>query len=105
MRIGLQIAIASTLLIGCAAKPPAPAPAQATAKRSDPVIVKLVSRRQTVTVTAGPSGPLYSVTDANGQERLAPTPLNEIAAKDPQLYREINAALASSADVARRTDN
>jgi hypothetical protein len=102
MRIGLQIAIGSSLLIGCASKPSAPAPAPAQAKSSDPVIVKLVSRRQTVTVIAGPNGPLYSVTDASGKERLAPTPLNEIAAKDPELYREINAALASSADMSSR---
>src|SRR5436190_511096 len=93
------ITTACVLLIGCASKPPAPAPAPAPpqARLSNPVIVKLVSRKQTVTVTSGPNGPLYAVTDAAGREILAPMPLNEIANRDPVLYGEIKSALASDA--------
>ena len=50
---------------------------------SDRVIVRLVGRRQTVTVLAGS---LYSVTDPSGKELVSRATLEELRLRNPDAY-------------------
>jgi hypothetical protein len=54
---------------------------------SDRVIVRLVGRRQTVTVLAGHHGSLYSVTDPSGRELVTRVSLEELRVRNPDAYR------------------
>ena len=54
---------------------------------SDHVIVRLVGRRQTVTVLAGHHGSLYSVTDPSGRELVSHVTLEELRLRNPDAYR------------------
>ena len=54
---------------------------------SDHVIVRLVGRRQTVTVLAGHHGSLYSVTDPSGKELVSRATLEELRLRNPDAYR------------------
>jgi hypothetical protein len=65
---------------------PAPVVAQSPAI-SDRVIVRLVSRRHTVTVLAGHRGSLYSVTDPSGREVVSRATLEELRLRNPGAYR------------------
>jgi len=59
------------LFISGCARPPAPVAPQAQIKRELPVICRLVSREQTVTISAGPNGSVYSVQDSAGKTLLS----------------------------------
>ena len=54
---------------------------------SDRVIVRLVGRRQTVTVLAGHHGSLYSVSDPSGKEIVSHATLEELRLRNPDAYR------------------
>src|SRR5689334_18062709 len=66
----------------------APAPMIAPAPViSDRVIVRLVGRRQTVTILAGHHGSLYSVSDPSGRELVSRATLDELRVRNPDAYR------------------
>ncbi len=65
----------------------APTPVVHTPVLSDRVIVRLVGRRQTVTVLAGHRGSLYSVTDPSGRETVSHATLEELRLRNPDAYR------------------
>jgi hypothetical protein len=66
----------------------APAPALTPVPAiSDHVIVRLVGRRQTVTVLAGHHGSLYSVSDPSGRELVSHVTLEELRLRNPDAYR------------------
>jgi len=67
-----------------AAPVPVLAPAPVISGR---VIVRLVGRRQTVTVLAGHYGSLYSVTDPSGRELVTRVSLEELRVRNPDAYR------------------
>jgi len=54
---------------------------------SDRVIVRLVGRRQTVTVLAGHHGSLYSVSDPSGRELVSRASLDELRVRNPDAYQ------------------
>jgi len=54
---------------------------------SDRVIVRLVGRRQTVTVLAGHHGSLYSVSDPSGRELVSRATLDELRVRNPDAYQ------------------
>lgn len=54
---------------------------------SDRVIVRLVGRRQTVTVLAGHHASLYSVSDPSGRELVSHVTLEELRLRNPDAYR------------------
>lgn len=64
----------------------APVPAQAVSA-PDVVIVRLVGRRQTVTILAGDHGPRYSVTDPAGKTLVTRATLDELRVRHPDAYR------------------
>lgn len=64
-----------------------------------PLIVQIVSRRETVIVTAGPREPLYSVRSTDGRELVANATLEELRTKHPEIYRRVEPSLAVDASV------
>src|SRR5438552_1890665 len=91
-------ALSAFLLCSCAARKPAAQVMQTAPFQSHghAVIYSLVSRTQTLTVTKGPNGPLYGISDSNGKIVLAPSTLDQVAQQDPGLYRWINSAMAAT---------
>lgn len=93
MKLGATIwAMAGLLIGGCASKPAPQAAAVAAA--AHPLIVRVASRDHVIIVTAGPSGPLYSMTDAAGRLLVLPATLQQLRASRPDLYRQIEPATA-----------
>ena len=66
------------------------------------MIMQLVSVHRTITITAGPDGPLYSARDRDGTVLASNLTLDELRARRPDVYRQINPALVdASASSAR----
>ena len=66
-----------------------------------PVIVRVVGRHQTITVTAGPECPLYSAATNDGKALVASATLEQLRQDHPDLYQQIEPSLAvESNDVA-----
>jgi hypothetical protein len=60
-----------------------------------PVIVRIVGRRQTITVTAGPDCPLYSAATNDGKTVVAAATLEQLRREHPDLYRHIDSTFAT----------
>jgi hypothetical protein len=73
----------------------APAPKPATSASKYPVIVHVVSRDRTVTISSGPKGLLYSLAMNNGGKVLVADATGEQFEKlHPELYRSIRGYIA-----------
>ena len=104
---GPHIFVASTLLTavlsGCMSrhtpdprartKPPEPI----TASAQYPVIVRMVARNQTITVTAGPHGPLYSAATAAGRVLVSNVTLEQLRTTHPDVFQQVEPTLALDA--------
>ena len=93
-------------ITGCAAhrpeKPVATAPDEAAAAPrgpQGPVIVRLVGQHQTVTVTSGPDGPLYTAQTADGRTIVANATLAQLRTENPEVYQFIEPAMAMDASL------
>jgi hypothetical protein len=93
--------LVSLLAGGCAAHT-AKTPA-AIATPQGPVIVRLVGRHQTVTVTSSGNGPLYSVQNDKGKLVVANATLEELRAEHPDMYQLVEPTLAVDASLEGRT--
>src|SRR5688572_22162220 len=60
-----------------------------------PVIVRLAGRREVVTVSGGPNGPVYSVADHQGRTMLSHATLEELRDRHPDVYRQIRTLVAT----------
>ena|SRR5437773_112700 len=69
-----------------------------TAAANNPVIVRLVSRQQVVTISASRRGPVYNIATTDGKTLVADATLSELAANHPDLYRQLAPALATQGD-------
>jgi hypothetical protein len=58
------------------------------------VIVRVVGRHQTITVTAGPTGPLYSAATNDGKLLVAAATLERLREEHPEIYRQIEPSMA-----------
>jgi type IV pilus biogenesis protein CpaD/CtpE len=89
------------LLTGCASRAPRAAAAKPTPidEPQELVIVKLVGQHQTITVTSGPDGPLYSASTADGQPIFANATLDELREQHPEVYQYVEPSIAVQADV------
>ena len=88
----------STPRAGLSAKPQADgagAPATATEGK---VIVHIVSQHQTVTVSSGPQGLLYSLKGEDGAMMIANATPEKFAELQPELYRNMQHYIAVHAD-------
>ena len=81
---------------GCAANT---SPKAAAESPHGPVIVRLVGQHQTVIVTSGPDGPLYTAQTADGQTIVANASLAELRTNHPEIYHFIEPSLAADASV------
>jgi hypothetical protein len=92
--------ISLLVLAGCTsvARQPAaarPAPAPAAQQPEYPVIVRIVGRAQTVTVSAGPECALYSVKSPDGKVLVSQATLDELRARHPEVFRWIQPMVAN----------
>jgi hypothetical protein len=91
----------AAVLGGCAKQAgPAPAAPLATAPsaaKPAPVIVRLVSRRYTIVVSAGRVAPIYHVTNSAGQVVADGVTLEQLQLVDNTLYQELVPAIAPNA--------
>ncbi len=107
--------IAATLLaagvvvtsLACHSEAPTPARHGAPRKQSPtgmapseqfPVIVRIVGRHQTITVTAGSEGPLYSAATNDGKMLVAKATLERLRREHPDLYQQIEPSMAVEAN-------
>jgi hypothetical protein len=81
------------LLGGCSRQTPV-AP-QAQLKAAPPVICRLVSRDQTITISKGAGGPVYSVQTAAGKTLLSYATLGELRDRHPDLARQLDSAIVA----------
>src|SRR5687767_817523 len=88
--------ILTMVAVGCAAKTSPKAAAEAP---QGPVIVRLVGQHQSITVTSGPDGPLYTAQTADGQTIVANASLAELRTNHPEIYHFIEPSLAADASV------
>jgi hypothetical protein len=77
--------------IGCAHRAAAPV---AKISPSNPAIVHVVSRDQTLTISSGPSGLLYSLRDGEGKVMIADATPSQFAELQPELYRNVQHYIA-----------
>jgi hypothetical protein len=90
------------LLISGCARLPAPAAPQAQMKKELPVICRLVSREQTITISAGPNGSVYSVQDSKGQTLLSYATRDELRKSHPDLSRQLDSAIVADGPLMMR---
>ena len=67
-----------------------------------PVIVHLVSRDHVVSITTGPSGPLYTAKTKDGVMVANGVTLEQLHEEYPDVYRQLHPAI--SADASARLD-
>jgi hypothetical protein len=98
--LGLSL-ISLGVLAGCNSTAPQPAAApsaQAPIVQQQPeypVIVRIVGRAQTVTVSAGPECALYSVRSAEGKVLVSQATLDELRARRPEIFHWIQPMVAN----------
>jgi hypothetical protein len=94
--------VVSVIAAGCAAYRPAAIGSklgnEAVAPQG-PVIVRLVGQHQTVTVTSGPDGPLYTAQTKDGRTIVANATLAQLRTQSPELYQFIEPAMAADASI------
>jgi hypothetical protein len=104
-RIVASLLAAGVVVTSLACSNDAPTPARHGAPRKKsptaeavtpdyPVIVRVVGRHQTITVTAGPAGPLYSAATNDGETLVAAATLEQLRREHPDLYRQLEPTLA-----------
>lgn len=99
-RLFVPAAVLTAVLYGCMAQhAQAPQGGQQpqTASSSFPVIVRMVARHQTITVTAGPHGPLYSAATDTGQSLVSNATLQQLRSDHPDIARQVEPTLALDA--------
>jgi hypothetical protein len=75
----------------------AASPAPIAPAAAEPVIVRLVSRDKTITISAGPGHSLYSATDAQGKTIVSNATLDELKASHPDIYQRVSPGVTAFA--------
>src|SRR2546423_11503126 len=60
-----------------------------------PVILRLVSRAETITVRAGPAGPLYSAHAPDGSAIVVNVTLDELRNSNERIYKKLRPVVAT----------
>ena len=66
------------------------------------MICRLVGREQSLTVSAGPKGSVYSVHDAQGKTVLSYANRDELRAQFPVLSHQLDSAIVAIGEVGAR---
>jgi hypothetical protein len=82
-----------TCLGGCADK--VQLPISRPRASTYPIIVRLVSRSDEITITAGPDGPLYTGTLSDGTHSFANLSLEDLRNQQPAIYRQVHPAMSA----------
>ncbi len=94
--VTLKIRIAGLALMfaagGCA-KSVAPAPSRLTAAEY-PVIVRIVGRTETITVSSGPAGPVYSAQAGDGTRLISNATREQLRYQHPAIYQRLDSSFA-----------
>ena len=97
-RLSQSAQVSAALLIiaaaGCASQPKS----TPMAEFSNPVIVRLVGRREVITITTGPISPLYTVADLSGRVLVSAMTMSDLRKTRPDLYEKISPALSPKAE-------
>jgi hypothetical protein len=101
-RIILPAMLLAAVSSGCvrhtpAAQLPAEPQEPQSASAHYPVIVRMVARNSTITITAGPRGPLYSAATSSGQSLVSNATLEQLRSDHPDVYRQVEPTLALDA--------
>jgi hypothetical protein len=91
------------LFIGGCARSPVAAPQAQIKQKELPVICRLIGREQTVTISAGPNGSVYSVQDAAGKTMLSYANRDELRRQYPALSHQLDSAIALDGAVMMRS--
>jgi hypothetical protein len=90
------------LISGCA-RPAGPVSPQAQIKQQEaPVICRLVGREQTLTISAGPKGSMYSVLGADGKVLLSYASRDELRVQFPVLSHQLDSAIVATSEIGAR---
>lgn len=82
-------------LAACSTRPAVKPIAQAKpAAENYPVITRIVGRHQTVTISAGPTSPLYSIQSPDGRMLVAYATLDQLRQQHPEHFRMIEPLVA-----------
>jgi len=100
MSKSISLLCVGLFIAGCA-RSPVPAP-QAQIKKELPVICRLIGREQTVTISAGPNGSVYSVQDTAGKTMLSYANRDELRRQYPALSHQLDSAIALDGAVMMR---
>jgi hypothetical protein len=76
---------------------PMPASTPVAAVRHYPTIVRLESRHYSITISAGPRCPLYSIASSSGEMFVENISLGELHVSHPEFYNLLAPALAPEA--------
>ena len=87
------------LLAGCGSHQAGTAATAAPADPVYPVIVRIVSRHQTIIVSAGPTGAVYSARAADGTQLAVNLTLSELREKQPAIYESIQTGWTTKAEI------
>jgi hypothetical protein len=102
-RIRLAFLACGLVIAGCCSKKNnATTQTAAAAHTQYPVIVHLVGRHHRVTISAGPHGPVYTVTTPEGRTLVADATLEKLQREQPAIYRELAPLMASESSSARK---
>lgn len=88
------VAIVGTLAVTRAIHEPSGA--NAAGRAHYPLITRIATKDLTISVSSGPAGPLYTVTNRSGNELAIDLSLDDLRAQQPQLYEMIAPAIADS---------
>jgi hypothetical protein len=98
----ISISIVLLALLGACSSPKAPTPQVASSPAVapapvEPVIVRLVGRDKTITISAGPGHTLYSAIDAAGKTIVSKATLDELKISHPDLYQRVSPGVTAYA--------
>ena len=91
-------ACACFALLSCATRPRGGSPVAskgAAAVPEYPIILRLVSRAETITVRAGPTAPLYSAHAPDGSAIVVNMTLEELRTGRPEMYNKLRPVVAT----------
>lgn len=89
--------LVAAFVIGCAKQNAPQARVSRDEKPQGPEIVRLVGQHQTVIVTSGPNGPLYSAQTSAGDTIVANATIEELRNAHPDIYRFVDPTVAADA--------